>query len=100
MLKPRPMSRVLLVGNEDVKEKAIEALYTANLLHMEDYQNVDSHFSMGKPLKRGAAQSEKLLKLRSISNYLAIKDADQPVLENVTRSIRKGVFPVRPKVME
>ena len=31
---------------------------------------------------------------------LVIKDADQPVLENVTRSIRKGVFPVRPKVME
>jgi len=31
---------------------------------------------------------------------LVIKDADQPVFENVTRSIRKGVFPVRPPVME
>jgi len=31
---------------------------------------------------------------------LVIRDADQPVFENTTRTIRKGVFPVRPAMIE
>jgi len=77
MLKPEPMSRVLIVGAEEAKEKAIETLYAADLLHIEDFQEVDPYFSMGKPLPEGADQSEKLTKLRSISNYINIKDAEQ-----------------------
>jgi len=77
MLKPEPMSRVLIVGTEEAKERGIEALYAAHLLHIEDFQDFDPHFAMGKTMERGAEYSEKLTKLRSITNYIGVKDSDQ-----------------------
>ena len=38
MLKPKKMSRVLIVGSKDVLEKTINTLYDLKIIHIIDYQ--------------------------------------------------------------
>lgn len=71
MLKPKQMSRVRFVGHKDVLEPTIETLHDLHVLHIEEH-NGDDYFSIGKPLHGAEQYSKKLLKLRSISNFLGI----------------------------
>lgn len=73
MLEPQKMDRVLIVGTKDVMEPAINALHEMNLVHLEDYVEEEGYFKIGKPLNVATSLSEKLLKLRSIKNYLGTK---------------------------
>jgi len=73
MLKPKQMSRVLLVGHKDVLEQTIEVLHSLHGLHIEEYED-DGYFNIGKPLPGAEQDSKDLLKLRSISSFLGIGD--------------------------
>jgi V/A-type H+-transporting ATPase subunit I len=73
MLKPKQMSRVLLVGHKDVLEQTIEVLHSLHGLHIEEYED-DGYFNIGKPLPGAEQDSKELLKLRSISSFLGIGD--------------------------
>ena len=76
MLRPEPMSRVLVVGPRDQMEPAIESLHARRLLHLVDHRGEDEVFSIGKPLPRAAEVSENLIKLRSIANLLKLEEAE------------------------
>lgn len=70
MLRPEPMSRVLLVGPREDLDKVIEVLYDLKLVHLVDYREEDETLKMGKPLPKAVGISEDLIKIRSISSIL------------------------------
>ena len=72
MLKPKPMSKMLLTGHKDVLEPTIETLHDLHALHIEEYVEGD-YFHIGTPLPGADEGSKKLLKLRSIASFLGIK---------------------------
>lgn len=74
MLKPRQMSRVLVVGHKDILEKTVNALYKTNLFHIEDFIEDESSLKIGKPFGDVDTLSQKLIKIRSIATFLGIKD--------------------------
>lgn len=74
MLKPRQMSRALIVGHKDLLEETVEALHTINLFQIEDYVEDDSGLKIGKPFGDAESFSKTLIKLRSIASFLEIKD--------------------------
>jgi V/A-type H+-transporting ATPase subunit I len=74
MLKPKQMSRVLVVGHKDILEKTVNALYKTNLFHIEDFIEDESGLKIGKPFGDVDTLSTKLIKIRSIATFLGIKD--------------------------
>ncbi|HIE30891.1 MAG TPA: V-type ATP synthase subunit I [Methanosarcinales archaeon] len=72
MLKPKRMSRVLFVGHKNVLEPTIDVLHDLHVVHIEEYTK-EEYFSIGKPLAGVDQDSKRLLKLRSIANFLGIK---------------------------
>ncbi len=77
MLKPKQMSRVMLVGHKDYLEPTIEVMHDMHVVHIEEYTEED-YFGIGKPLAGADHDSRMLLKLRSMANFLGIK---KPYLE-------------------
>ena len=77
MLRPEPMTRVLVVGPKDQLERVIETLYDLRLVHLVDHHGEDGVISIGKPLPRAAEISENLVKLRSIANILRVEEAKE-----------------------
>ncbi len=78
MLKPKKMSRVLIVGSKDVLEKTINTLYDLKIIHIIDYQGQEEGFEMGKPSKHSSIFSEYILSLRALKDVLNLsgKSAD------------------------
>ena len=74
MLKPKKMMRAAILGSKEHLETAIEALHKLSAIHINDFTEERAEFKIGHPLKRAASASEKLLKIRSISNLLGICD--------------------------
>ncbi|MEA1944240.1 MAG: V-type ATP synthase subunit I [Euryarchaeota archaeon] len=72
MLKPKQMSKVLLIGHKDLLEPTIETLHNLRMLHIEEYTEED-YFHIGKPLPGVEQDSKKLVKLRSIATFLGMK---------------------------
>lgn len=72
MLKAKQMARATIVGSKEYLEETIETLHKLNAIHINDFTEERSGFKIGYPLKRAASASEKLLKIRSISNLLGI----------------------------
>ena len=67
MSLPESMSRVVIVGSRAHLDKAIEALYESEILHLVDYTNgSDDGFFIGRPLKGSQEASERLLRIREI----------------------------------
>ena len=66
MLRPEPMSRVLLVGPRESLDNVIDVLYDLKLVHLVDYREEDDTLRIGKPLPKASEISENLVKLRSI----------------------------------
>ncbi len=75
MLRPEPMSRVLIVGPKDQLEPAIETLHRIQLVHLVDHRGEDDVFAIGKPLAKATAVSEDLVRLRSIASILKADEA-------------------------
>jgi len=71
MLKPKQMSKVLVVGHKGMIEPTIETLHELHVMHIEEYSGGD-HFKIGKPLAGAEQDSKKLLKLRSIASFLGL----------------------------
>lgn len=74
MLKPKQMSRAVIVGHKNILEKTVDALHKANLFHIEEFNEDDGDFKIGKPFEGGSEVSKKLVKIRSIANFLGVKD--------------------------
>lgn len=75
MFKPKEMVRVCITGTRDSLESTISELHALRLLHIRDFDLDDPALSIGKPLDAASVQSELLVKIRSISNYLKLKKA-------------------------
>ncbi|MDK2892716.1 V-type ATP synthase subunit I [Methanohalophilus sp.] len=78
MLKPQSMSRAVIVGHKNVLNKTVDTLHNTNILHIEDFNESESTFKIGKPFENAADVSKKLVKLRAISSYLGIKPKEVP----------------------
>jgi len=74
MSYPKRMTKCLIIGHKKHLEPTVDALYEADLLHVEDFvAGNDSDFDIGMPIEYGEEVSRKLVKIRSISNTLNVK---------------------------
>jgi V/A-type H+-transporting ATPase subunit I len=91
MLKPRKMTRIIILGAKNQLQRTINVLHKLNSLHISDYiphaelerakldkrdTDIDVYkaFRIGKPLPRSSQLSEKLLKIRSLSTKLKLDE--------------------------
>ncbi|MEM2934267.1 MAG: V-type ATP synthase subunit I [Methanocellales archaeon] len=104
MFKPLEMSKVIIIGSTKLLDQTIGTLHDLNVLHITDFrEETDPYFKIGKPLEKASYTSEKLLKLRSISNYLGISEV--PVeqrlkVEELARNLDKQLTEIDSKVSE
>ena len=75
MLKPKKMSKVLIVGGKEALEKTITTLYDLKIIHIIDYNGEDDGFSIGRPIKKTSLFSEYILSLRALKDILNLSDA-------------------------
>ena len=73
MLKPKKVSRALLIGNKKLLDQTVEALHDLSCVHIEDFTEETDFLSIGRPAEVASDVSNKLIKLRSLSNFLKIK---------------------------
>lgn len=74
MLRPVNMSRVVVAGSKDVISPVVEKLHELRLLHIVNYNGNQPEFALGKPIGKAREYSENLIKLRSVTRYLDIKN--------------------------
>ena len=74
MLRPVEMSRVVVAGSKDVISPVVEKLHELRLLHIVNYNGNQPEFDLGKPIGKAREYSENLIKLRSVTRYLDIKN--------------------------
>ncbi|MHC1576436.1 MAG: V-type ATP synthase subunit I, partial [Methanosarcinaceae archaeon] len=77
MFKPKEMSRAIIVGHKDVMEDTVNALHDINTFHIENFEEDDSGFKIGRSFQNAGDLSHKLVKLRSISSFLGLKPQEQ-----------------------
>ena len=91
MLKPEPMTRVVICGlNQDLPDVS-HILSQKRLVHLEDYGGEDEGFSAGATLDYGAKVSEYLVRIRSLIKILDV-DAGSPVGIKNANSVEEEVF--------
>lgn len=73
MLAAKKVSKAIIVGNKTLLDSVVDVLYQLNCVHIEDFDKEDSFFSIGRPGKAATEASNKLVKLRSFSNFLGLK---------------------------
>ncbi|KXS46887.1 MAG: V-type H+-transporting ATPase subunit I [Methanohalophilus sp. T328-1] len=78
MLKPKSMTRAVIVGHKEVMDETVDTLHDINIFHIEEYNEEDSTFKIGKPFENAGEVSKKLVQLRSISSFLGIKPKEVP----------------------
>ncbi|MDG6244697.1 MAG: V-type ATP synthase subunit I [Methanolobus sp.] len=75
MLRPKQMTRAVIVGHKDILENTVDALHNGNLFQIEDFvEEDDSYLKIGKPFDNGSELSKQLVKIRSIASLLGVKD--------------------------
>ncbi|MBK7385822.1 MAG: V-type ATP synthase subunit I [Methanothrix sp.] len=74
MLRPVSMSRVVVAGSKDVISPVVEKLHELRLLHIVNYNGDQPEFELGKPIGKAREYSENLIKLRSVTRYLDMKN--------------------------
>jgi len=74
MLRPVKMSRVVVAGSKDVITPVVEKLHELHLLHIVNYNGSEPSFELGKPIGKAKEYSEDLIKLRSVTRYLDLKN--------------------------
>jgi V/A-type H+-transporting ATPase subunit I len=67
------MTKAVIVGHKSVLKRTIDSLHDFNLLHIEDFIDDESGFKISKPFQNAEEVSKKLVKIRSITNYLGIE---------------------------
>ncbi len=88
MSRPKRMTKAIVVGHKSVLKTTIDALHDSNLLHIEDFIEDESGFKISKPFQNAEAVSKKLVKIRSISNYLGIVQKE-PVVQKSDSVVRE-----------
>jgi len=76
MLRPKQMSRAVIVGHKDILKQTIDVLHDINVVHIEDFNDADSDQKIGKPFENAVDTSKKLVKIRSIASFLGIKQQE------------------------
>ncbi len=74
MLRPVKMSRVVVAGSKDVISPVVEKLHELRLLHIVNYNGNEPEFELGRSIGKSKEYSENLIKLRSVTRYLNIKN--------------------------
>jgi V/A-type H+-transporting ATPase subunit I len=74
MLRPVKMSRVVVAGSKNVISPVVEKLHELRLLHIVNYNGSEPQFEMGKSIGKAKEYSEDLIKLRSVTRYLDMKN--------------------------
>jgi len=100
MLKPVPMTRVLVVGPSDRLEETIERLHALKLLHIVDHREGEAGLPIGKPLEKATAASEELVKLRSISSVLQIDEKTAPDEAEAIGDVRGKILSLELNISE
>ncbi len=80
MSRPKEMTRAVIVGHKSILKQTIDALHDTNLFHIEDFVEDESGFKIDKPFENAEDVSKKLVKIRSIANYLGIAQKE-PVVQ-------------------
>ena len=80
MLKPKQMSRLLIAASRDQMAPVIAELYRHNLFHIEEYVDAGAEgyegFKIGTPLSGASEKSADLIKIRAITNAVALNAVD------------------------
>jgi len=87
MSRPKEMTRAVIVGHKSILKQTIDSLHDTNLFHIEDFVEDESGFKISKPLKNAEEVSKKLVKIRSIANYLGIVNKE-PVVQKTDSVLR------------
>jgi V/A-type H+/Na+-transporting ATPase subunit I len=87
MSRPKEMTRAVIVGHKNILKETIDALHDTNLFHVEDFVEDESGFKISKPFSNAEEVSKKLVKIRSIANYLGI-DSKKPVVQKADSVLR------------
>ncbi len=88
MSRPKVMTRAVIVGHKSILKQTIEALYDTNLFHIEDFVEDESGFKIDKPFENAGDVSKKLVKIRSIANYLGIANKE-PIVQKSDTILRE-----------
>jgi V/A-type H+-transporting ATPase subunit I len=80
MLKPKPMSRLLIAASRDQLAPVIAELYRHNLFHIEEYVDAGAEgyegFKIGTPLSGASEKSADLIKIRAITSAVSLSADD------------------------
>ncbi|KQC10630.1 MAG: ATP synthase subunit I [Methanolinea sp. SDB] len=105
MFTPEDMSKVLVVAPKDQIEAVVKKLYSLNLFHIEDYVEQEEEgyegYRIGMPLPHGSDTSRELLKLRAVTNAIAVQADDVSQKERIASSrLRSRIEQDLPSVEE
>lgn len=75
MLKPQPMSSVIITGPNNVQEEVIKELHEMKILHIVEHSK-NELADIGKPLENSARLSEILVRIRALMSALGVKKED------------------------
>ncbi|HRX33694.1 MAG TPA: V-type ATP synthase subunit I, partial [Methanoregulaceae archaeon] len=96
MFKPEDMSKVLVVAPKDQIDAVVKKLYSLNLFHIEDYVEQEEEgyegYRIGMPLPHGSDTSRELLKLRAVTNAIAVQADDVSPKERIASSRLKSLI--------
>jgi V/A-type H+-transporting ATPase subunit I len=82
MLKAKKISKAVIIGNKKLLHPTVDILHSIQCVHVEDFTEDDSFLTIGKPGEAASEASNKLVKLRSITNFLGIKPKHSDKLQN------------------
>jgi len=91
MLKPEPMTKVVICGLNDDLSKVSNVLSKTRLVHVENYAGEDEGFLTGATLDYGSRVSEVLVRVRSLIKILDV-DAGSPADVKNADSVESEVF--------
>ena len=82
MLKAKKVSKAVIIGNKKLLHPTVDILHSIQCVHVEDFIEDDSFLTIGKPGEVASEASKKLVKLRSLTNFLGIKSTQSDKLQN------------------
>ena len=82
MLKAKKVSKAVIIGNKKLLHPTVDILHSIQCIHVEDFTEDDSFLTIGKPGEAASEASQKLVKLRSITNFLSITPKHSDKLHN------------------
>jgi V/A-type H+-transporting ATPase subunit I len=88
MSKSKRMTKAVIVGHKSILKATVDALHDSNLFHVEDFIEDESGFKISKPFQNAEEVSKKLVKIRSISNFLGI-EPKQPAVQKADSVLRE-----------